>query len=285
MLGWTWQPQKDTFSLLHLRLELTHYLDQHRGSPRASIIVFIVILPVCSSSSLSAPHSLCLTAEINWKCIKEGHPLPYESSLSCTVREGNERQWGVIHRDSDPLGILSRVENSLSAKEGKEGHQPQKCRSRVSDTQHNTAFTAARHLHNAREEREVYFIVAVSVLLLCKCTFKKVNFGLCFATGGALLCPLTQTLAEQEYIRSLPLCAPECMSACVWVHVYGLLFVPLSVCCQLSNWKLLFQISNKRLFPKCSLCRYRVPFEHSKVAAQRQSVIKWRNTKRVCKLL
>lgn len=32
---------------------------------------------------------------------------------------------------------------------------PRKCRSRVSDTKHNTAFIAGRHFHNAREEREV----------------------------------------------------------------------------------------------------------------------------------
>lgn len=76
---------------------------------------------------------------------------------------------------------------------GKNARPKKKSRSRVSDTKHNTAFMAGRHLHNAREEREVYFIVPATVPLLWKCTFKKVNCRFCIASGGALSSSLTHT--------------------------------------------------------------------------------------------
>lgn len=78
-------------------------------------------------------------------------------------------------------------------KRGRRDAGLKKCRSRVSDTKHNMAFSAHRHLHNAREEREVYFIVPATVPMLWKCMIKKVNCRFCVTRGGALLSFLTFT--------------------------------------------------------------------------------------------
>lgn len=59
----------------------------------------------------------------------------------------------------------------MALKRGRRDAGPKKCRSRGSDTKDNTAFIAGRHLHNARGDREVYFIVPATVPMLWKCTF------------------------------------------------------------------------------------------------------------------
>lgn len=68
-----------------------------------------------------------------------------------------------------------------------------------------------------------------------------------------------------------------CVCECVQTSV-----CTLSVCCQLSNWELLFQINNKRLFPKCSLSADTLLFllNEAKPVAQRQRVNKRGNTKK-----
>ncbi len=74
-------------------------------------------------------------------------------------------------------------------------------------------------------------------------------------------------------VSARKLCVCECVQTAV---------CPLSVCCQLSDWKLLFQISNKRLFPKCSLSADTLLFllNEAKPVVQRQSVNKRGDTKK-----
>lgn len=68
--------------------------------PRDSISM--ILLPVCTSSFLCAPHCLCHTAKIDGKSIKEGDPLAYNSSLSYTQR-------GERNTERCSLGIPSTV--------------------------------------------------------------------------------------------------------------------------------------------------------------------------------
>lgn len=136
--------------------------------------------------SLLHTASLCHTAKIDGNSMKEGHPLPHVSSLSYTGRE-EKTQRGVHWGSRTQWGI------SQSSKEGQEGCWSKKMQ--VKSVRHKTqhGIHAHRHLHNAREEREVYFIVPATVPMLWKCMIKKVNCRFCVTRGGALLSFLTFT--------------------------------------------------------------------------------------------
>lgn len=77
--------------------------------------------------------SLHRTAKIDGGRIKEGHPPPYETSLSYTLRE--EEMWGSVHRGSRPQWGISP-----GSKEGQEG-----CRSKKNTGQECQTQKTTRH--------------------------------------------------------------------------------------------------------------------------------------------
>lgn len=129
----------------------------------------------------------------------------------------------------------------------------------MSDAKHNTAFTAGGHLHNDREEKKC--------TLLCQQLFqyygnarfgKKVKReGVVSPNGGALFASPTHTWNEHKRHWSLPArtrvsdarvaaLVGSLQLNCASASAYGAAVYPLSVCCQLSGWKLPFQSSDKK---------------------------------------
>lgn len=280
MLGHSGQGHKKDVFLLQLpemgplAPNLVHYRDECRGqhAPRASISASVIWLHVCTSPLRTAAALRCAA---RWKSVRgRVTRSPYKSSLSYTPRE-EEAEWGVRRGSLQPCRFLSKEEQ-------------EECwsGSRVSDAKHNTAFMASGHLHNASEEKKC--------TLLCQQLFqyygnalfrKKVNWGFCVAQWWSfVVLPDTHLDWAQTKLISPRVCVCAMSAAarvsarklriseCVQAAVY-----PLSVCCQLSDWKLLFQMSNKRLSPKCSLCADTLCslLNEAKPVAQRQSVNKW----------
>lgn len=86
--------KRDIFFLHLLEMEalasnLVHYQDERSAAVQG--LQYLSLWYYCQSvfHPLSLLHaaSFCHTAKIDGKCIKGGHPLPYESSLSYTLRE------------------------------------------------------------------------------------------------------------------------------------------------------------------------------------------------------
>ncbi len=86
-------------------------------------------------------------------------------------------------------------------------------------------------------------------------------------------CVCVYVMSVTALVSARKLCACECLQTTVCT---------LSVCCQLSDWELLFQIGNKRLSPKCSLSTDTLLFllNEAKPVVQRQRVNKRGNTKK-----
>lgn len=173
MLVWTGQARRDHFPSSSARNGATcvltssiSELNTGQRSPKASISVSMILLQVCTSSFLSSARCVSLLhSKDRWKVYKRGSPTPLWEFIILLTEEG---------RDTERCSLGDPVhggEFSELWKRGRRDAGPKKYRSRVSDTKHNTAFMTDRHHHNAREEREVYFIVPATVPLLWKCTF------------------------------------------------------------------------------------------------------------------
>lgn len=198
-----------------------------------------------------------------------------------TRRREEEAERAVRRGSPQPCRLLSKEEQ-------------EECwsRSRVSDAKHNTAFTAGGHLHNAREEKKC--------TLLCQQLFQYYGnalFGKKGEAGGggvaqwwSFVC-LAHTHSD-DVGRCPRVARAHICDACVaalagslrgiWASLsaYGAAVYPLSVCCQLSEWKLPFQSSEKKApGPKRSPSEDTLRSPHcllneAKPAAQRQSVNK-----------
>lgn len=122
--------------------------------------------------------------------------------------------------------------------------------------------------------KEVQFFEPATVPVLWKCTFN----------GGALLSFLICTDEAQTKLISPCVCVSEWVAIParkLWACECGQATVyPLSVCCQLSDWKLLFQISKqKALSQMFALCRYTAfPLEWSIASSAKTKRESMKNT-------
>lgn len=125
---------------------------------------------------------------------------------------------------------------------------------------------------NARLKRWIVGFV-LPVLQLCCPPWHTLKLSRSEVDLALHVCVCVCAMSVTAWVSARKLCVCECVQASV---------CPLSVCCQLSDWKLLFQICNKRLFPKCSLSADTLLFllNEAKPVAQRQSVNKRGNTKK-----
>lgn len=149
MLGYTRQARRKTFSFFicwrwgHLHLT-SSIIETSAGQHGLSISVSMISLHVSSSTFLTTA-SFCCTAKIDGKCIKEGHPLPLWEFIILNTEGG---------RDRERCSLGHPFNGGDFFPSSKEGQEECWSGSRVSDTKHNTAFMAGRHLHNAREEKK-----------------------------------------------------------------------------------------------------------------------------------
>lgn len=129
-----------------LASNLIHYQDECRAAWSFSICLYDITS--CLYSSPFTAASCCCTVKIDGTCMKEGHLCPLWEFIILQAE-------GERNRARCSLGIPSAVVIFPSSKKEQEECWP---RSRVSETKHNTAFIAGRHLHNARMEKKCTFL-------------------------------------------------------------------------------------------------------------------------------
>lgn len=131
--------------------------------------------------------SLCHTAKMDGKCLKEGQPLSYESPLSYTPRvEGTRR--------AVSPGIARRGGTLKSGRRNGGPHKKKKMQ--VKSVRHETHTQHSQRADTSTKperKEKCTCIVPATVPLLWKCSSRRVNCRFCVTSAAAYLSFLTHT--------------------------------------------------------------------------------------------